>query len=502
MTTVTQPLLTSESRLWLQVDGAGPASSPVYQGRARATSGTVNAGSLTPIRSPAPNQYGVFVNAGIIRGAPDLPGVTFEAQRDPEALSEFLSLINKQCAFDAQVHFGRCENPQDFDEGYVTARIFEGVQPATYSHGDLGTFDEGGNAPITDTLEVAAERVYEVKKLRASEVASAEITDEVVDVGICDSIVCGQCGRTSDGCQIAFILVGDTSGSPGLAAELLYTEDAGSTWGTSPITSLAIGESPSKFTCVGTNVVVVSNASGSLHYASINDILDGIATWVEVTTGFDGAGQPNAITSVGPDRTWIAGDAGRIYRTIDPTSEVVEQADGSQTAQNLNAIHAFDRNNVVAVGNSNAILVTANAGDSWSLVVGPAPGVALHSIWMRSTQEWFVGSAGGVLYYTRNGGATWSTKGFASSGSGTVTDIKFASKSVGYFSHTHPTLGGRVFKTINGGFSWNVLPEGTGLTIPENDGLNAVAPCTDNVNVVFAGGLGADGADGIALKFA
>lgn len=502
MTTQTPPVLTSQTRLWLQANGAGPANAPEYQGRARATGLNMSAGALSPIRQPSSTQYGQFVNVGVLRGAPDLPTVTFEARNEPDVISAFLSLFNRQCEFDGQLHMGLCENPQDFGSGWTVVRAFEQLSPSTFSNGELGTFDEGGNTPILDSLEVAAQRIYDIKRLRAAEFASAEITDEVVDVTICDSITCGQCGRVSDGCQIVFLLVGDTSGSPGLSAELIYSEDGGATVNTTTITTLAAGEGPRRMACVGTNLIVVSPDSASIHYASINDILDGIETWAEVTTGLDAAGDPRAISSAAFDRTWIAGQAGRIYLATDPTSSVTEQADGSQTAQDLNDIHALDRNNVVAVGNSNAVLVTGNGGTTWSLVIGPAPGIVLNAIWMRTTQEWFVGAADGNLYYTTNGGSTWSTKGFPGSASGSVEDIKFASRLVGYMSHTTAAAAGRVLRTIDGGFSWNVIPEQEGLSIPSNDRINAIAPCTDDVNVVFAAGLAADGVDGIAVKFA
>lgn len=496
-----KPLLTSQSRLWLIENGAHPANVPVYQGRARATGLNISAGALTPIRAPSSSRYGEFVTVGLQRAAPDLPTVTFESRMAADSISEMMRLINRRCEFDAQVHFGDCEDPQDFSQGFTIARIFEDVSPASLTAGDLGAFDEGAEAPITESLDVAAQRIYDVKRLRAAEIAASDITDPVVDIVICDSITCGACGRTSDGCQIVFILQGGTTGSPGLPAELLYSEDGGSTWGTSVITSLGLAEVPSKMACVGTNLVIVSNDSGSLHYADIADILDGVATWTEVSTGFDGSGAPNAIASVARDRTWIAGDGGRVYLSSDITGGVTEQADGSQTSQNLTAIRVLDRNNAVAVGASNAILVTSNGGSVWSLVVGPAVGVALTSIEMLSTQDWLVGTAGGEMYYTRNAGVSWTIKGFPGSGAGVVRDIKFASKNVGYLAHDTAAPVGRVLRTIDGGYSWNVLPEEAGLSIPDNDRITALAPCVDDVNVVFGGGIAANATDGFAIKF-
>lgn len=493
-------LLSSNSRVWLIDGGASPANTPEYKGRARVAGITYNLGTPTPIRQPSPRQYGDFVTVGTVRGAPELPTSTIESRLDPEIISELLQLANKRCIFDLHVHFGTCEDPSDFTNGYVTSRIFEDVAPSTFNSTDLGTFDEGGNNPIVESLEVAAQQIYDIKKLRAAEIASSEITDEVVDVIIADSIVCGNCGRTSDGCQIAFMLVGANTGSPGLPAELLFTQDGGSTWETTNITSLTVGQAPSRMAAVGAYLVVVSNASGGHHYANINDILDGTETWTAVTTGYDGAGAPNAIVNVSPSLTFIAGNGGRVYKMTDPTGGVEEVADGSATAQNLTDIAALDRNNAVAVGASNAMLVTSNGGTTWALVVGPAVGIALNTVVLRSSTEWLVGTAGGELWYTRNAGGSWTEKGFPGSGTGQVRHIKFATKNVGYMAHDIAS-GGRILRTIDGGGQWAVMPEQAGLTIPANTRVNRVAPCTDNANIVFGGGLSSGGTDGFAVKF-
>jgi len=54
-------------------------------------------------------------------------------------------------------------------------------------------------------------------------------------------------------------------------------------------------------------------------------------------------------------------------------------------------------------------------------------------------------------------------------------------------------------RTIDGGYSWYVMPEGAG-TIPTNAGVTALAVCEDP-NVLFATGAASAG-DGILLKAA
>ena len=96
------------------------------------------------------------------------------------------------------------------------------------------------------------------------------------------------------------------------------------------------------------------------------------------------------------------------------------------------------------------------------------------------------------------GEATVQTKGFAGAGSGQVQDIVFATPSVGFMAHSTGTAG-RVLRTIDGGFSWYVLPEGAG-SIPANESVNRLAVC-DDPNILYAAGVGS-GADGILLKAA
>jgi len=285
-------------------------------------------------------------------------------------------------------------------------------------------------------------------------------------------------------------------GSPGLQAELLYTVDGGENWYDTPVSSLAINEDPNALDCVGVNVVVISEDSVSLHWASIADILAGTEVWTEEATGFVAAKGPLAIYSHDPRHTWIVGEAGYIYFTDDLVLGVVVQDAGIATAQDLNAVHAYDSLQVVAVGASNAVVVTRNGGETWAALLGPAPGVDLTTVWMKGPDEWFVGDAGGNLWYTLDGGASWIQKEFYGDGSGTVTDIKFSSDTVGWMSHDDRS--GRIFRTIDGGYSWYVTPEGN-TSLPSNDEILALAPCED-VNVIYGAGLADDGLDGIIVK--
>jgi hypothetical protein len=80
-----------------------------------------------------------------------------------------------------------------------------------------------------------------------------------------------------------------------------------------------------------------------------------------------------------------------------------------------------------------------------------------------------------------------------------VRDIKFSTPTVGYLAHSIVGPAGRILRTIDGGYSWYVLPEAT-TTFPANDYVSSLAVCEEDPNVVFGGGLADDGTDGFFVK--
>lgn len=491
----------SQTRVFLIEDRANPDNAPSYQSLARALGVSWSQGDLTPIRIPDPNQYGKFKTIEFQRGQEGLPTVTIESRLE-HTLSELLKLVRKGCAFDVQIHAGICEDPRDFNGGWDKVYVIEGALANSYDTGEIGALDSDQDQPVNESLAISGLDYFELKSLTAAEIASSEIVQEVVDVVICDSQQCGECGIASDGCQKIFAVTLSAGGSPGLSAEVIYSGDAGATIGETNISTLGANEDPNAAACVGAYLVVISEDSESLHYASLADILLGTETWAEVTSGFVATKGPLAIFSASPVHTWIAAEGGYIYFTDDPTSSVSVQTAGGVTTENINAIHGADEENIVAVGANNTVLFSNDGGVTWAAVTGPNVGVDLTAVWAKSDIIWLVGAADGTLWYTADGGANWSSKGFSGSGSGVVHDIQFSTPTVGYMSHATATPAGRILRTIDGGFSWYVLPEAAGLSIPSNDRVNALAACSEDPNLVFGAGLGDNATDGILMKLA
>ena len=490
---------TPYSRVFLIENGSvNGDTSPTYEGLWKAGGATFGQGKVTPIYIPDSSRYGKFTIVNTIPGQQDLPELAIEARYTFD-LSDMLRLVNIGCNHDLQVHFGQCQNPQDFTNGWAKILVLEQARISNYTTGDLGALEPGNEAPVDETVTWQGQTIYEIGQLTATEVGGSNVIAEIIAVAICDQAGCGGvCGSSSDGCQNVFLVTLAAGVSPGLAPHVIYSSDGMGTSATEVINSMAIATVPADAACVGSNLVVVTDTSSSeaLHYAATDDILDGVASpWTAVTTGFVNAKGPSAIWSLGPNETWMAGKGGYIYFTSDPTSGVSVQDAGVATAQNLNDIHILNSTHGVAVGASNAVVRTVD-GTTWGAVTGPAVGVQLNCVWMKSEDTWFVGSAAGVLYRTNNGGTSWTTVGFNGSGAGQVDDIYFANNTVGYMSHRTAAPVGRLFRTIDGGKSWYVLPDNGSM--PDNDRINSVKACA--VNTVFGGGLAGTTTDGFAVK--
>lgn len=490
-----RPVNNSNTRVWLFDGGASPFTVPSYEGQMKAGTPRLQKGQKTSVTSPDEDNYGGYEVIDEISAARTNPQLPLTGRYAYE-LSTLLKLANQDCANDIQIHMGQCEDPKDFNAGWRKILALEEASSDDWgTGGDLGSLNEGDQAIVEETSTFSGRKLYEIVPVSLSELASTTTEKEIIDITVCDRAVCtGACGAGSDGCQKLFAIETFGGASPSALPSITYSEDGGSTWTTDDIDTLGGAEAPSAVACVGRNVVVVSQASLSLHYANIDDLIEDVETWAEVGTGFVASKGPNDIFSLGGSLTWIVGQGGYVYFSEDVTAGVTVQDAGNATVQNLNAIHGFDRENLVAVGASNAVIHTTNGGDSWAAVTGPAVGVVLNTVVMRNESEWLIGTAGGALYATRNSGRTWTLVAFPSSGSGSITDIAFSNKMVGYMVHN---IGGvpKMLRTIDGGRSWVNL-----TTMPTGQTLNAIAVC-NNPNKAFAGGLGT-GTDGLIVEAA
>lgn len=493
------------SRLWLLENRAGPNVSPRYIRAGKAGTLSWNQGNSTPVFEPSDSQPGLFNQINKQPGTPDAPQLPVTVREELDGLNLLLRLLNEgNCEHDYHVAIGACKNPQDFNRGWQKKKILEAASISNYgSSGDLGALQPGDRNLTEETATLNGVALYEVVQLTFSEILGSTATRPLVDVVVADSITCGgDCGTQSSGCSRVIWISSATTGSAGAAPVVIASDDGGATGTSITINTLASNEDPNAGAWVGDNLVIVSEDSESLHYASIDDLMNNVASpFTEVTTGFETGKGPQAIFAPSPNDVFIVAEGGYVYHTNDPTQGVEVQSNGSVTVNDLTTVHGIDNEHVVAGGASNTIIVTHDGGTTWSTRTGPSAeaGVTVNVVAMVTKDIYWVGYADGTLWFTTDDGTNWEQSGFPGSGSGAVKDLVWATRSVGFLAHSTTAPHGRIFRTTNGGGSWYLLPEAAGASaIPSNDHVYALASC--DPNTVFGAGLADDASDGFAVK--
>lgn len=493
-------VVSGQTRVWIVEGGASPFVDPTYEGLMKLNDPSWNLGSVTAIRKPDPNNFNKFVEAGKVRGAADRVSLGVTGHY-PEQQSDLLRLARLTCRIDVQSHIGACRrgaNPQDYLAGWSKIVVFRDAEINTYAQSGAGAMDDGENNPYNENADITARDMYEIVPLAFGQQASALTSRQIKAIDVCDQADCGDCGEASDGCQRVLATMIGVGATPGTKPSVLYTKDGGATWAALAISTMFSNEIPIDAECVGIYYVITSNETNSFHYAKVSDILKGTATFTEVLTGFLDAGSPNAMWAVDPRHIWVVGDAGYIYFSSNVLTGVVVQDAGVATTQILVDVHALDADNIVAVGNANAVVYSANGGSTWLSVTGPTVGVNLTAVWMLKSDMWLVGTTDGRLYATRDSGQEWTQIGMPT-GVNKIYDIKFVDDIVGYISATTTGGIGVVLRTTDGGRDWYTLPE-SGLQLPDADYFDQIAVCKSVHNTVYAAGLAGNATNGIIIK--
>lgn len=486
-------------RVWAVEGGVHPLHAPIYLSLGKVSKDpTRKTGEAKRVAAPDPNNFDNDIQIGTVPGATERATLSI-SNRYTVQKSLLLDWANKNCRVDIFVLSGKCGNPQDFSEGGEKWTYFPDGQISSHAFEKFGAFDKSENDASNDMVDMTAETYFEYLYMRQDVVGNADTVREIYSVDTWGGDNCEEC---PDPTKHVLMTMKGASATPGTQPTLLYSDDAGETFSQQTINTLFSNEDIVGSAIIGGDLVLISQTSNSIHYTNIELLYDGTNVWAENDQGFVAGGSPRAIWSVDVRHTWIVGNGGYVYFAKSHKTAVEVQDAGVATSQNLLAVHAFDTENVLAVGNSNAVLHTSNGGLTWETVTGPAVGVNLGSCWMWSENTWFIGEGPGgtgKLWLTVNSGKTWTQKSLP----GTYLrfyKIEFVGEAEGYIlAETGGT--GVVLRTKTGGYEWSTLPDGRRAVAQNNAYLTDIAVCKRYSNTVFATGLAKNGSAGVAYRF-
>jgi hypothetical protein len=483
-------LKSGQSRIFVQPDGSSPVNPYSYVGCLSLGGLQEDLGTGEPIYCPSSEVAGVFDIVDTTSPPPALPTTDFTQHANRQLQDFWWDLRRRKCEFNAKIKNSNCARPDDPDD-FESMIILRRNKMTAFNTGAFNALDADAVVDLTGTLQsLGFDRFL---PMTFGEVAENSAFSEALDGIYADKIQCGNCGAQSDGCQKSYVLAKTETASPASPASIIYTAD---NWGTSGhdfITTLGI-QTANKLAQVGQRIVVISETDEAHHYKLQSSIDNGtVGGWTRVATGYVATKGPQAIWSKSPSETYVAAEGGYVYFMANPAAAVTVLTDGSVTTQNLNDIRGKGRT-IVAVGASNAVIVSYNGGSTWSLVTGPAVGIVLNTVEVINDSIWFIGAANGTSYYTINKGVTWvanSPDALITS----VTKIRFVDEIVGYMT---ATLSGsvRIYRTADNGYSWHYDGSYVG-GVPAALAYDFVTPCPGNYNIALAGGLAATGTDGV-----
>lgn len=487
----------AHKRHFIQFGGAQPGNVVQYAGQDGQYMfvdgvGVPETGGVTPIFVPDPRQPGKWRLIARTIDPPDLASASLVMLEKHGAIPRQLQRIG--CKFNLYEPTGPCQDLSDFLRGWTDYILVYGG--ALVNDKDLGTRTaRDSDGVVEDTLSLTLADVYPVGALAFGEKAAAQVEREVVDVVYGTTVSC-QC---VEGTEYIYALETYAAGSPGLPTEVVYTVDGGENWTNIAVDGMGADEIGYAIDIVGKYLVVLGE--DNIYWAEINYKTGVPGTFTQINTGIVLAGTPRDIYVLSPREVFFCGDGGYIYKATDITAGVSVIDAGSATTQDLARIDGVDET-IIACGAVGAVIKSSNRGSTWATTTASPSGDTLQALEVLDDDRYWIGTSGGEVYYTLDGGEIWTEKAFTGSSAGEVRDILFVNDEVGYFAHDTVAPLGRIFSTWNGGEDWiNADPRLLNLPVFDYAGRLA-APDADAgiaANNLAVAGLAGNGVDGILL---
>lgn len=360
--------------------------------------------------------------------------------------------------------------PVDEFSNYVTGGVIQHVRRAQKTRSGVVHHEEDQPTklavdleawpPVLDMDELAVDRLTTTSALAANDVyANGDRRCE------------GDCGAAIDPGQY-LVIPSDSAVGPA-TADVLFSSDAGVTIAAGATDPFGAGfnvMATTRFPISRTGYRVIAGREGTgavqgqMAYSDDNG-----ATWTVVSIGGAGVGHGptygHGLYSFDRYNIWLASADGYIYKSSDGGATWVAKEAGVIHAADNHFISFADKTYGLAGGAAGVISLTNDGGETWIAGGIPAASPARCGQRLDRNRCW-VGLDNGSLYYSNDGGMTWTARtGFPA---GAIRSLHFANVYQGFLLHNTAAPVGTVYHTNNGGWTWEAL------TTPTNNGLNSV----------------------------
>lgn len=495
----------SNAAIWIQPDGPFTAASPFQRKQA----------GLGDITLPGPGERTVFfhkaangrpVPGGTEQGTPGTPSTTIEnyvafTRDSVQKMRQLGTCRNVQLrlhdclsldhagGWDFLIHLGQGQ----VGDGTISAPVSRDAESARI--GQSHTFN-----PIYDVVWIR----QSITALTTTE------TEDLNDVAfVSEPEGCDNCGNGYEGPDKIGYIACDAGAAA--TANILYTNDGGSTWAATSADPFAADEhagtvavrflNKTQLRVIVGRLTTDGSNPAEIAYADVTIGAEGTTTWTTVDVGSTNGDVMEAIFWPKFNRLYAAA-GGDIFLSEDQGESWTSVYTGSNT------INGFARDpendNVYAVGASNTILVEKGESDTFEALTGPTGSDDSGAVAIGNDGTVWLGN-GTSIFYSRNSLPTaatqWtSSKSFGANHAVKEISLKGGDRALGGDSqlvHLMVNDGtandGDIWMTADGGAYWEEITNKT------NSGYNAAyfSPVDDNLAFIVGED---DGSTGVIHK--
>jgi len=289
-------------------------------------------------------------------------------------------------------------------------------------------------------------------------------TENLNDIASCSTPRCaGDCGTAVDACDM---LVAVADADPA-SADVWLSFDHGVSWAATAVDPYVGTTTDLKSVgCFAvdsdtTRILVAREAvAGMPMHVYYSD--DSGANWTDVTVGGThgyGATYGGSMYVMDMYHIWLVTTDGatgsEMWFSDDGGETWTEQTLGDAT-QYYYAVWFSDEETGMVVGAADAV-ETSTDGTTWATATATGGGGdLLHVTENAGGGFWWVGTDDGDIYFSDDQGVTWTRRDFPGDSAGAVYCLDFATKTVGFLVHSPTAATGRVYRTRNGGLTWEL----------------------------------------------